>query len=124
MPTRRLFLSLISLAIAAPAAFAQSKKSADGNAPNLSIAGRYRAEGRNPDGSAYSGTVTIEQQGQVVDFTWVIGDDTYRGTGMIENRVVAVDWGDATPVIYVVMQNGALHGTWSDGTALEKLLPQ
>ena len=124
MPTRRLILSSLPLALAAPAAFAQAKKSADNDAMQRSLAGRYKAEGRNPDGSSYSGQVTIIQQGQAVDFTWVIGNDTYRGTGMIEGRVVTVDWGEATPVVYVVMENGALHGTWADGTALERLSPQ
>ena len=126
MPTRRLILTGTALLFAAPAAFAQSKKSADGgsNAMRGSLAGRYRAEGRNPDGSDYSGRVDIVQQGQAVDFTWVIGNDTYRGTGVIEERVVTVDWGEATPVVYVIMPNGALHGTWADGTALERLSPQ
>ena len=126
MLTRRLILSSLPLTIAASAALAQTKKSAGGANDTMqrSLAGRYRSEGRNPDGSAYSGTVTIAQQGQAVDFTWVIGTDTYRGTGQVDGRVVTVDWGEATPVIYVVMENGALHGTWDDGLALEKLTPR
>ena len=126
MLNRRLILSCLPLILAAPAAHAQAKKSAGGANDSMrrSIAGRYRAEGRNPDGSDYSGRVDIMQQGQAVDFTWVIGNDTYRGTGEIEDRVVTVDWGEATPVVYVIMPNGALHGTWADGTALERLSPQ
>ena len=48
----------------------------------------------------------------------------HRGVGVLDGRVVTVDWGDATPVIYVVMEDGELHGTWADGTALEKLTPR
>ncbi len=40
---------------------------------------------------------------------------------MREGRVVTVDWGAETPVVYVVMPGGALHGTWDGGMALERL---
>ena len=58
-----------------------------------SLTGEYVAEGRNPDGSAYRGTVRIEEADGAVAFAWTVGADTYAGTGMREGRVVTVDWG-------------------------------
>mgnify|MGYP006295797075 CR=1 FL=1 len=116
--TRRLALAGLATALAGPA-LAQKKT----GGRSAAIAGRYRAEGRNPDGSAYSGTVAVVQQGDAVEFTWQVGNDSYRGAGTIEGRVGTVDWGDTHPVVYVVMPDGELHGTWADGTALERMRP-
>lgn len=109
---RRLFLAL-PLALLIPAvALAQS------------IAGTYTAEGRNPDGSAYSGVVTISESGTAVHFFWKIGSSAYQGDGSRRQDVVTVDWGDQYPVYYLVMPSGELHGTWSNGRALERLIPR
>lgn len=124
MLTRRLILAA-ALALPAAAALSQDgKKSASADpfaASGVSVAGSYAAEGRNPDGSAYSGQVTIRQDGTRVSMDWRIGTDTYSGDGVVEGRVVTVDWGAETPVVYVVMPDGDLHGTWDDGRGLEKL---
>ncbi|MEC7256219.1 MAG: hypothetical protein VXW58_00230 [Pseudomonadota bacterium] len=85
------------------------------------ISGQYRVEGRNADGSAYAGLVNVNQSGGGVGFAWVVGSQSYSGTGTREGRVVTVHWGDSTPVVYVVMPDGTLHGTWADGRALERL---
>ena len=126
MLTRRIFFSTLVFFALTTGSLAQGKKSSGGGDSmerSHSIAGSYTANGRNPDGSSYEGRVNITQQGDRVEFGWAIGNQTYSGKGTIEDRVVTVDWGDATPVIYVVMPNGALHGTWADGTALERLAP-
>ncbi len=88
------------------------------------IAGTYASNGLNADGSAYNGVADITEQGGAVEFTWVVAGDTMRGQGSRDGRVVTVDWGASTPVIYVVMPDGTLHGTWDDGKALEKLTPR
>ncbi len=93
---------------------------ASGNA-QMSIEGRYSAEGRNPDGSAYSGIVQIVQSGDAISMSWQIGDQAYSGSGVRQGRIVTVNWGAKYPVIYVIQPNGALHGTWADGRALERL---
>lgn len=85
------------------------------------ITGSYRAEGRNPDGSTYVGTVKIVETSGAVAMTWAVGNQTYTGTGALHDRVLTVDWGDSHPVVYVLMPDGDLHGTWSDGKALERL---
>lgn len=56
--------------------------------------------------------------------TWLVNGDTIRGQGTREGRILTIDWGDKTPVIYVVMPDRTLHGTWDDGLALEKLTPR
>ena len=87
------------------------------------LSGTYRVEGRNPNGSAYSGTVTIEDDGFEVRMHWRVGR-TYSGTGTREGRVLTVNWGASAPVIYVVNPDGTLYGTWARGRALELLTPQ
>lgn len=125
MRTRRTVLASLATLAAVPA-LAQGKKAGGSNsAPDvLPISGSYDAYGRNPDGSEYNGTAQIVQQGEFVDVTWSISGDTNGGDGRIEGRIVTVDWGDDTPVVYVVMPDGSLHGTWADGTAFEKLTRQ
>ncbi len=90
----------------------------------LDVSGTYRAEGRNPDGSAYTGTAEVAQQGSAVQINWTVANQTYAGSGKRDGQVVVINWGQVEPVVYVVMGNGELHGTWNRGTALERLLPQ
>lgn len=110
--TRRIVLGLTGAIILASSAIAGP------------LSGTYSAQGRNPDGSAYSGTVWIEDSDGVQGFKWKVGAQTYLGNGVRSGRVVTVDWGADAPVIYVVMDNGDLYGTWAAGTALEKLVRQ
>lgn len=113
---RRVALGLVASAALMPvAANAQLGRS---------LVGNYTVAGRNPDGSAYSGTVQIAQTGNAVQITWNVGGQTYGGTGTLDGRVMTVDWGSDSPVVYVVMPNGELHGTWAKGTALDKLTPR
>jgi len=129
MISRRLILAA-AIGVSATAGLAQQQggKKSVGNDPfaapsAINIAGNYDAEGRYPNGSAYSGQVRISQQGTDVSINWQIGSDSYSGSGLIDGRVVAVDWGSQTPIVYVVMPDGELHGTWDDGRALERLTP-
>ena len=111
MVLRRLFLAL-PLLIAAP--LLAQEIPAD-------ISGTYRVEGRNPDGSAYKGQLTVQESTSgAVAFAWIVAKQSYAGVGMRDGRVVSVDWGSAHPVVYVIMPSGALHGTWGDGLALER----
>lgn len=88
-----------------------------------SVAGVYRAEGRNPDGSPYTGTVQIVEHGNTVEMNWQVGAQAYSGSGSRNGDVVWVDWGQAQPVVYVRMPSGELHGTWAGGRGLERLIP-
>lgn len=88
-----------------------------------SVSGSYRAEGRNPDGSAYSGTVQIHDRKGEVRMEWQVGNQSYSGKGTRNADVIWVDWGDTHPVVYVRMPSGELHGTWANGRGLERLIP-
>lgn len=88
------------------------------------VTGSYVAQGRNPDGTAYTGTAWLAEDGGIVSVNWSVGNSTYSGSGPIIGDVVTVDWGEGDPVVYVVMPDGELHGTWADGTAIEKLTPE
>ena len=112
MLPRRLFIAALAALSLTASAQAQS-----GN-----ISGVYQAQGRNPDGSRYSGSVTVRETAQgAVSFAWVVGGRQYAGAGQRAGAVVSVDWGDTYPVVYVVMSDGSLHGTWANGLALERL---
>ena len=91
------------------------------DAPAFNLVGKYTAQGRNPDGSRYQGTVAISKEGEIYHFQWWIGNQTYRGKGTLSDGVLTVDWGDSQPVIYQVMADGALKGTWAGGKASENL---
>lgn len=106
--TRRI-LGVAAFALLACPAFAQD------------LSGTYIAQGRNPDGSPYGATVQMTHSGDLVSMAWRSGDRGYTGTGVIDGRVITVNWGADTPIFYVVMPDGSLHGTWADGAALEKL---
>lgn len=88
-----------------------------------SVSGSYRAEGRNPDGSTYSGSVQIRDSKGEVRMEWQVGSQRYSGTGTRNGDVIWVDWGDSHPVVYVRMPSGELHGTWANGRGLERLIP-
>lgn len=109
---RRIFLAgLASATLAASAALGQVQD----------ISGTYQVDGMNADGSRYSGSVTVDVRPDAgVSVQWSIGTSVYSGTGLIEGRVLAVDWGGDTPAVYVIMPFGELHGTWDGGRALER----
>ena len=87
------------------------------------LTGIYRADGRNPGGSRYTGMVAITQSGDQFTFKWWIGTQVFNGTGHLAGRMLVINWGDATPVVYTFGMRGALDGEWADGTATERLAP-
>lgn len=87
------------------------------------LEGTYAVQGRNPNGSAYSGTVTITVQNDIAYLQWSIAGTTYRGQGRLAGTVLTIDWGAKDPVIYQVNSDGTLAGVWSGGQASERLTP-
>jgi len=87
------------------------------------IGGTYSASGTNPDGSSYRGSCVVALQSDgSYSFDWEIGGSTTTGIGILKNGIMTVDWGDSSPVIYQVRQNGrVLVGTWSNGKASETI---
>ncbi len=90
-------------------------------APTLT--GVYRANGTNPSGSKYTGIVALEEDGDDFKLTWWIGKDVFHGSGHFAGKMLVINWGDKTPVIYSFGDDGALDGEWADGSASETLTP-
>jgi hypothetical protein len=90
---------------------------------SVRLAGSYRVEGRNVDGSRYAGRVTISQDDKTFRFRWEIGRDVYLGEGALNGDVLTVYWGQPEPVIYILRADGSLQGTWAAGRASEVLTP-
>ena len=85
------------------------------------LTGIYRVEGNNPGGGRYRGMVAIMQTGDQFSFKWWIGTQTFEGTGQLAGRMLVVNWGDKTPVVYTLGARDVLDGEWADGTATERL---
>jgi hypothetical protein len=85
--------------------------------------GKYSVEGRNADGSSYSGIVTISKQPNGYYVHWEIGDRDYEGKGVFQRNVLTVDYGASTPAIYAIGEGGRLAGLWNSGKGEEKLVP-
>jgi hypothetical protein len=83
------------------------------------LAGSYKVDGVNPDGSKYSGTLEVTVENGVHRFKWLIGNQTYVGTGTFQDGRISVDYGDKYPAIYTRAPDGTLNGTWSNGNARE-----
>ncbi len=86
--------------------------------------GRYSVSGRNPNGSRYSGTVSIVRQAGRYQMEWRVGSSSYRGTGTLEGNLLTVDWGSSQPIIYALGEDGVLRGLWSGGQAEDVLTPE
>ncbi len=87
------------------------------------LAGIYRVNGTNPNGSQYRGMVALSQRNDEFTLTWWIGKQVFHGTGHFAGKMLVVNWGDKHPVIYTFGDGGALDGEWADGSATETLFP-
>lgn len=98
-------------AVAATVLFAQVALAAD-------FAGSYDVQGTGPGGGgAYEGVVTIRKSGDgVYQVTWVIGKDTFVGTGIGGPGGLAVAYksGSSTGIaIYRTGADGKVDGLWT-----------
>lgn len=100
------------------------------NAESLTLAPKYDAVGVNPDGSKYTGEVTVKI---ISDTTfaiqWTINGTIYKGFGMRRNDALAATYmieGEPGLVIYKVDGDG-LDGLWAirgeNGNGSEHLTP-
>jgi len=82
----------------------------------LTLHKTYNAAGTNPDGSTYSGTVTIKViSDKTFTIHWKIDDETYDGFGMRNDDALAATYtldGEPGLVIYKVGAGGVLNGFW------------
>jgi hypothetical protein len=101
-----------------------------GGASAQSLAGQYRVQGTNPDGSSYGGTATITVTSDTTcRIEWQTGS-TSAGICMRNGNAVAAAYklGSAIGlVIYQLQPNGALQGLWTvadqSGAGTETLVP-
>ncbi|SRR6266849_1626003 len=115
---------LFAMLVALPAAHAQVK-----GAPAEEVGGAYLEQGRNANGSLYSGTASIEFDGDKYRFTWRIARHTYTGVGTRSGDTITVQWGEGNrsqpyPLIYQIAPGGILLGTWDNGRATDTLTPR
>ena len=85
------------------------------------ISGTYFVYGRHGDGRTFEGKATITAGDDGYSIEWLIGAASYNGIGVLEGRILTVEWGTEAPAIYVVMPDGELHGTFEDGLGVELL---
>jgi len=83
------------------------------------ITGTYACQGTNPDGSGYSGTVTITAQGAAYAMSWSIGGSGHNGVAILMDGYLSSSWGVAGRgpggiVVYKVEADGRLVGKWSN----------
>jgi hypothetical protein len=95
------------------------QQGAPGSPPKLT--GIYRVDGANPNGSRYRGMLTLTPFGKDYLFKWWIGRQTFTGSGQFAGRMLVVNWGQKSPVVYTIKRNAGLDGEWADGTATERL---
>ncbi len=56
------------------------------------MTGQYKVDGKNPDGSSYKGTASVEKTGDTYRIVWVIGGQRTIGTGIGSNEAIAISY--------------------------------
>lgn len=79
--------------------------------------GTYDIAGTNPDGTDYTGTLTLEQIG-LLSFRvqWTIGPDVIDGVGMVSGLTFATAFslsGQPSMGVYELRPNGEIVGQWT-----------
>ena len=77
--------------------------------------GSYDVQGSNPDGSKYTGTVTVTRTGDTYRVTWRVGDTRYDGTGIGNKEFLAVSYrsGDESGLALYGADGGNWKGIWT-----------
>jgi hypothetical protein len=94
------------------------------------IGGGYNVSGIYPNGQHYQGicqvTQTHQQGATYYQFHWIINHgNQYSGIGQINGNSMIVNWGDATPIVYTIRENGlVLDGMYGNGSGRETLMRQ
>jgi hypothetical protein len=84
--------------------------------------GSYDVKGQNPDGSQYTGSVTVKRTGDTFKVTWQVGNTRYDGTGIGNEKFLAVSYtaGDESGLALYGADGGNWKGIWtySGGTKM------
>jgi hypothetical protein len=100
-------------------------------AETMILASHYKATGKNPDGSKYTGTVDVNIISDTTfSIVWHISGSVYKGFGMRMNDSLAATYtldGEPGLVIYKAAGDGSFGGLWAvrgqDGSGSEVLTP-
>ena len=100
------------------------------SAETLQLAHHYKATGAGPDGSQYTGEVTIDITSDTTfAISWDIGGTIYKGFGMRRNDVLAASFfsGKSSGLAMYQVQGDGLDGQWTfkgeNGSGTEHLTP-
>lgn len=79
------------------------------------MTGQYKVEGKNPDGTAYSGSASIEKTGDTYRVVWNIGGERFIGTGIGSNEAIAIGYrsGSNTGVVLLVKEGDEYFAVWT-----------
>jgi hypothetical protein len=86
------------------------------------VSGTYSVEGKDTDGTAYRGSVTVTPIGENYRVVWRIGDTTYSGTGLSAGEAFAVSysWRNNVGVGLYVREGDAWIGIWTGSDQREQ----
>ncbi len=79
------------------------------------MTGQYKVQGKNPDGSSYGGSASIEKTGDTYRVVWNIGGERYIGTGIGSDEAIAIGYrsGSNTGVVLLVKQGDEYYSVWT-----------
>jgi hypothetical protein len=84
--------------------------------PPPDLAGMYRCDGKNPDGTAYQGVVEITKLRDTFRVAWKMDDGSVLGVGIYSGGVFAVSYFGGAPAVVVYKVDGnRLVGEWTMG---------
>ena len=84
------------------------------------IDGVYEAKGTTPDGKTYAGEVQIKSFGPTEGIAWRLGNDGYKGLGIVSGDVLGAAYSNQEGFFGVVVYEvraGSLKGVWTDVSA-------
>jgi hypothetical protein len=75
---------------------------------------RYNVAGKDLDGRAYKGALTVTHTRDVYQMEWSVGK-LYRGAGILTGNILSVGWGGVVCGVaaFQVQDDGSLDGIWS-----------
>ena len=85
--------------------------------PRSDLAGVYRCDGMNPDGTEYHGVVEISRVQDIFRVRWTLRDSSaVVGVGIMSEGVLAVSYFGGAPAVVVYRIDGSrLIGEWAMG---------
>lgn len=79
------------------------------------MTGQYKVDGKNPDGSSYKGTASVEKTGDTYRVVWNIGGTRTIGTGIGSNEAIAISYRNSsdTGVVLLVKEGDDYFALWT-----------